>query len=234
VLTVDFDLFDVRSGDVILDAGCGFGRHSFECIARGATVYSMDIDLPTLRKARYSLTDMKNKGNVPKEGRFQAHIGDTLNLPFRDCTFDRIICSEVMEHVRDDELACGELVRTLKKGGKIVITVPTFFSEFIYDIMTEEYFTSPGGHIRKYLPHKLINIMENNNLEVYNIRYKHSFHAIYWMIRCLVGLHLEDHPLTTAYKNFLTLTLQSKLMRKIENFTNFFFPKSMVLYAIKK
>ncbi|MDY6933142.1 MAG: class I SAM-dependent methyltransferase [Spirochaetota bacterium] len=234
MLTVDFDIFDVNVGDVILDAGCGEGRHSIECVLQGANVYSMDLDLASLRKARYTLTHINEKDRKSDGGRFQVHIGNALDLPFKEKTFDRIICSEVMEHVTDDDLACKELVRTLKNGGKIVITVPTTFSEYLYGLITDEYFTSPGGHIRKYLPGKLIKIMKNNNLEIYNIRFKHSFHAIYWLIRCVVGLHLEDHVITKTYKNFLVLTMQSNLMKKIESFFDFFFPKSMVVYAYKK
>ncbi|MDY6968761.1 MAG: class I SAM-dependent methyltransferase [Spirochaetota bacterium] len=234
MLTVDYNLLDVRKGDMILDAGCGDGRHSFECIARGASVCSMDIDIESLKKTSYVLNYMKEIGDAHKDSRFQVHIGDALRLPFREETFDRIICSEVMEHVSDDNLACSELVRTLKKGGRIAITVPTYFSEAIYGLLTDEYFTSPGGHIRKYLPGKLAKIMRSNNLEIYNIRFRHSFHFIYWMIRCVVGLHLEDHLITKRFRNFLKTSWESKYLRKVESFFDMFFPKSIILYAIKR
>lgn len=234
MLTVDFDLLDVKKGDVILDAGCGEGRHSFECIARGADVCSMDIDMESLKKARYILAAIKLKEDASYHGRFQIHIGDALNLPFKEETFDKIICSEVMEHVDDDDIACRELSRALKKGGKIAITIPTFFSEFLYDIATEEYFTSPGGHVRKYLPNKIVDLMTRNNLEIYDVKFKHSFHAIYWFIRCVVGLHLENHLFTRTYRKFLSLASDSRVMTKVEQICDFFFPKSMVFYASKK
>lgn len=234
MLTVDFDLLDVREGDIILDAGCGEGRHSFECTSRGAKVMSMDMDMESVRKVRYVLAYMKRDKQANEKGAFQVHLGDALNLPFREETFDRIICAEVMEHVKDDEQACNELSRVLKNGGKIAITVPTFFSEILYDILTYEYFTSPGGHVRKYLPKKLVDIMRRNNLEIYDIGFKHSFHTIYWMIRCVVGLHLNSHPITKGYRNFLAMCLKSKFMGRLEDFFDYFFPKSMVLYAFKK
>ncbi len=233
MLTVNYEKLAVSRGHLALDAGCGEGRHSFEFIKRGAQVFSMDLDMDSLLKARFNLAQINRAGQSHEDSRFLVHVGDALNLPFNDETFDRIICSEVMEHVEDDELALSEFVRVLKKNGLIAITVPTFFSELVYDAMTYEYFTSPGGHIRKYLPKKLASMMDRNNLQIYDIDFKHSFHTIWWMIRCVVGLHLNDHPMTKGYHRFLHLGLFSPFMRKCERFFDNFFPKSMVLYAWK-
>lgn len=233
MLTVDFDRLGVREGDIALDAGCGFGRHSLEFVSRGAQVYSMDMDMDSLRKTRFSLTEMK-KHIRNRNIRYFVHSGDALNLPFKDESFDRIICSEVMEHVRDDDLACRELSRVLKKNGRIAITVPTIFSEQVYDLLTYEYYTSPGGHIRRYHPKELAAIMRRNGLEIYGVGFKHAYHTIWWMIRSVVGLHLNDHPVTKAYHRFLHLGLYSTVMRKIESFLDYFFPKSVVIYAWKK
>ena len=38
MLTADYDLLGVKSGDRILDMGCGFGRHAYEALRRGASV----------------------------------------------------------------------------------------------------------------------------------------------------------------------------------------------------
>ncbi|MGQ9842781.1 MAG: class I SAM-dependent methyltransferase [Spirochaetota bacterium] len=233
MLTVDFDLLTVQDGNVSLDAGCGLGRHSFEFVARGSNVFSMDMDMDCVRRTRFTLVHMRDTGQSKQGARFQVLVGDALNLPFRENTFDRIICSEVMEHVSDDNKACSELTRVLKPGGLIAITVPTYISELIYDTLTYEYFTSPGGHIRKYIPKKLAHIMEQNGLTIYAIDFRHSFHTIYWLIRCVVGLHLENQFFTQRYRNFLTRTLFSPFMQKVERFFDNFFPKSIILYAQK-
>jgi len=233
MLTLDFDLLGVSKGDIILDSGCGEGRHSFECLSRGAKVFSMDMDLESLKKSKYTLESIR-RNQCKNDGIYLVHKGDALNLPFKNNTFDRIICSEVMEHVKDDDLACREISRVLRDGGRVAITVPTYFSEIIYYILTYEYFTSPGGHVRRYFPKNLAKIMERNNLHIYDIGFKHSFHTIYWMIRSVVGLHLNDHPITKSYRKLLTLSLHSKLLTKVESFFDNFFPKSMVFYAFKK
>ena len=232
MLTVDFDRLGIKPGDLALDAGCGEGRHSMEFLTRGADVFSLDMDMESLRKTRYDIANLKKQEQ--KQDRFFVLSGDALLLPFKNETFDRIICSEVMEHVDDDNLACEELARVLKKGGCIAITVPTYFSEFVYDILTYEYFTSPGGHVRKYFPKQLAVIMRRNGLELYDIDFRHAFHSVYWLIRCVVGLHLNDHPATKVYRKFLTLGLFSPFMRKVERFFDNFFPKSLILYAYKK
>lgn len=233
MLTVDFERLNIREGDIVLDAGCGFGRHSMEFMNRGADIFSMDIDFESLKKTKYALALLKKESDKSKS-RYMAHVGDALRLPFKDNTFKSIICSEVMEHVDNDFLACSELTRVLKKNGRIAITVPTFFSEAIYDVLTYEYFSTPGGHVRKYLPRRLAQIMEKNGLEIYSIGFKHSFHTIWWTIRCIVGLHRENHPLTRAYHFFLNLSLKAPFLRKTESFFDNFFPKSLVLYAWKK
>ena len=231
MLTVDFDQLGVKEGDIVLDAGCGFGRHSMEYMRRGAKVMALDMDIPSLEKTRFSMAAMaKEQGH----GEFLAHSGDALNMPFKDETFDRVICSEVMEHVDDTQKACSELSRILKKNGHIAITVPTTFSEVLYFLLSYEYFTSPGGHVRIFTPKGLAKLMRENGLEVYGIGYKHSFHTIWWNIRNIVGLHNDKHPLTKGYHKFLELGLYSNRMRKIEKFFNWFFPKSVVIYAWKK
>jgi len=232
MLTVDFEKLNVQENDLVLDAGCGFGRHSLEFLSRGASVLAVDLDLESLRRTRFALHEFKKTAS--KANDFLVHSADALNLPFKDETFDKIICSEVMEHVSDDQKSTDELYRVLKKGGRIAITVPTLFSEQIYDFLTHEYFSSPGGHVRKYKPKNLIKILEKSGFKIYGVGFKHSFHTIWWIIRCVVGLHLDQHPLTRWYHKFLHLGLYSKTMRKIELFFNYFFPKSIVFYAWKE
>ncbi len=50
--------------------------------------------------------------------------GDATKLPFADGTFDRVVTSEVLEHIQDDVGAIAELARVLKPGGTLGVTVP--------------------------------------------------------------------------------------------------------------
>ena len=49
LLTVDLARLDVRPGHLLLDAGCGEGRHCFGSQSRGAHVVGLDLDLSAMR-----------------------------------------------------------------------------------------------------------------------------------------------------------------------------------------
>ncbi len=230
MLTIDFDRLGIKPESLVLDAGCGFGRHSLEALKRRARVISMDIDLDSLRRTRFSLSQLEPDQEYT---RYMAHAGDAAQMPFKDNTFDSIVCSEVMEHVPDEEQACRELARILKPGGTIGITVPTPFSEALYYLLTHEYFSTPGGHVRIIPPARLNAIITGSGLSVYGINFRHSFHTIWWAIRSIVGLHNENHPFTRSYHYFLSRGLFSPFMRGAETFFDWFFPKSLILYARK-
>ena len=130
MLTVDFKLFTVNSGERVLDVGCGPGRHSwYVCSLDHCHVYSMDIDLESLLKAKYMFQEME-KDNLAK-GSWNLILGNTMKLPFKDGSFDKIICSEVLEHVIDDEQGVRELLRVLKDDGDLAVSVPTWFPETV-------------------------------------------------------------------------------------------------------
>jgi SAM-dependent methyltransferase len=166
-------------------------------------------------------------------GRALLLRGDALRFPFQNDTFDKIICAEVMEHVDDDRLGMAELGRILKPGGKIAVTVPTLLTEHIYDRLSKEYFRTPGGHVRKVVPQALARSMEVNGLRVYAVGFAHAFHSPYWMLRCIFGLHDEKTIIPFLYRKFLHLSLVSNPLRFLEKVCNYFFPKSIILYAQK-
>ncbi len=231
MLTVDFRRLPLHERDLVLDAGCGEGRHTFHCYRQNCSILGMDLDQKSLLKARWVLGEMKKRegGN----GRVLLLRGDALLFPFRTGTFDKVVCAEVIEHVRDDRLGIAELARILKPGGKIAITVPTTMTEQIYKKLSDEYFRTPGGHIRIVNPREMAACMEENQLRVYAVSFAHAFHTPYWMLRCLAGLHDEKARIPAAYRKFLHLSLFSPPLRIIEKALNYFFPKSIVLYAQK-
>ena len=55
MLTADYDLLGVKSGDRILDMGCGFGRHAYEALRRGASVVACDLGFEELKRVRACL-----------------------------------------------------------------------------------------------------------------------------------------------------------------------------------
>ena len=153
MLTVDLDRLGLLPGDWLLDAGCGGGRHAFGALERNAHVVGLDLDLEGLQLARAGINE--RRGNALEKLHGGVLQGDVFTLPFGDGTFDRVICSEVMEHVHDYRAAVRELVRVVRAGGTVGITIPTAITEHVYLHLTRHYFESPGGHIRIFRPRDL-------------------------------------------------------------------------------
>ncbi len=60
---------------------------------------------------------------------------DAHNLPFKNESFDAILCSQVLEHLKNPFLAISEIERVLKIKGKLILTVPMsiYIHEAPYD-----------------------------------------------------------------------------------------------------
>ncbi len=232
MLTVDFDLLDVRPGLDFLDAGCGGGRHAFEAYRRGARVVAMDYDLAECKKVVYSFSSASRGSDVLGEWRM-VH-GDVILHPFKDESFDRVICAEVCEHLHEDLRTLKGLTRLLKSGGRMAITVPTTFSEAIYGVIEPFYFENPGGHVRIFTPWELAAKIRAAGLKIYAIRHAHGFHTPYWLLRCIFGLEDEGHPISSSYKKFLDMAIMSPFMTRFERkVMDKICPKSIIFYAWK-
>jgi len=234
VLTVNYDLFKLEDGDKFLDAGCGEGRHSWEACRRNhCMVCALDLDNLNVRKTKYVLDYMDSQKVC--QGNWNVLCGDALNLPFQDASFDKIICSEVLEHVVDEDQGIGELVRVLKPGGVLAVTVPTQLTEAVYWALSDDYHNNPGGHVRIFTAQGLVKALRHHNLAVYAIRYEHAFHSIYWLLRCIFRVRNEEAAIPALYNRFLELqiTTKSRFVPWVERILNFFFPKSIVIYTRK-
>ncbi len=217
MLTVDYDRLGVRAGDLLLDVGAGTGRHAREAAHRGARVIALDLRARDLRTA---------------DG---AHLvqGDALALPFPDATFDRLIASEVLEHVPEDGAAIAELRRVLKPGGSLAVSVPRWYPERVCWALSDEYHSNPGGHVRIYRASELRGKLEASGLHVRGGHHAHALHSPYWWVKCAVGPSDERHPLPRLYHLFLVWDLMRKprLTRALERALNPVLGKSFVLYA---
>ena len=101
---------------------------------------------------RATFAAMVEPARSPKTRFVGGLQGDATRLPFADGTFDRVITSEVLEHIQADTAAIAEFVRVLKPGGTFAATVPTWCPEKINWMLSDEYHApkSVGGHVRIY------------------------------------------------------------------------------------
>ena len=232
MLTADFELLGIQPGDRVLDAGCGTGRHACEiCRTLGADVVGVDLNRDDLRTAAFTLESM----DALTGGSWMISQADVTRLPFRDEAFDVVICSEVLEHVTENRVAVSELIRVLKREGIIVVSVPRFFPERVCWSLSSAYHAEPGGHIRIYTKKELLTLLENAGTRCWRIRYKHSLHAPYWWLKCIVGHKNETSRLVNLYKRFLEWDIIQRppLTRLLDKLLNPIMAKSIVFYLRK-
>lgn len=140
----------------MLDLGCGADGDAFECYRRGAQVVALDRNGEEIREVAKWFAAMKEAGEAPEGATATAMEGDALNLPFPDDSFDVVIISEVMEHIPDDKGVLAEMVRVLRPGGRIAITVPRYGPEKVCWTLSDAYHEVEGGHIRIYKADQLL------------------------------------------------------------------------------
>jgi SAM-dependent methyltransferase len=233
MLTANYDQLGLRPGDRVLDLGCGFGRHAFEAARRGAEVVALDAGRDEVEGVVATLLAMYEAGEIdPSPVRAGAVQGDALALPFADGAFDRVICSEVLEHIPDDRAAMAELTRVLRPGGTMAITVPRFGPELVNWALSDEYHNVPGGHIRIYRRSVLEERLRASGLEVLGHHYAHGLHSPYWWLKCFVGTTNDAHPLVKAYHRLLVWDIVKRpaLTRGAEAVMAPLMGKSLVVY----
>lgn len=237
MLTVDYDLLGLREGDLVLDVGAGAGRHSFECYRRGADVVSLDYDPAELPPVAALFWAMRDAGESRPDAMGVCINGDALRLPFPDDTFDRVICSEVFEHIRDDIGAMAELHRVLKPGGTLAATVPSWMPEKVCWALSAEYHAplAEGGHVRIYTEPLLRHRLADAGFTPGASHRAHALHSPYWWLKCLVGVDNDVNPLVRAYHRLLVWDIAKapKVTRTAERLLNRVLGKSMVVYSTK-
>jgi ubiquinone/menaquinone biosynthesis C-methylase UbiE len=235
MLTVDFDRLGLRPGDRVLDMGCGAGRHAFEIYRRGGDVIAFDQDADELARVLELFAAMKEAGEVPEGAEADIKEGDALQLPFADAEFDRVVAAEVLEHIPADIQAIDELVRVLRPGGTMAVSVPRWFPEAVCWQLSEDYHNTPGGHIRIYTDKELVTKVTNSGLGYVGKDHAHGLHSPYWWIKCAVGVRNDDHPLAKAYHQLLVWEImkQPKALQLVGKVLDPLIGKSLVLYFRK-
>jgi SAM-dependent methyltransferase len=103
-------LGDVR-GRVVLDAGCGTGRHTRWLCDQGARVVGVDASEGMLRVARAKCPEA------------DLRLGPVLALPVEPGSFDVVLNALMAEHVPDLTALMASLARALHRGGHLVLSV---------------------------------------------------------------------------------------------------------------
>ncbi len=163
---------DPKPGDKILDVGCGDGFYLFLLSNLGIKLklFGTDFDPLALKSAKVNLAGKK----IPLK---QADL--MKKLSFKDNFFDKVVMSEVAEHLPNDVKGIREVARVLKKNGILCLTVPNANYPFLWDPVNKlmELFTRDHikdgfwaglwfNHIRLYTVDQMQKVVEKAKLKV--------------------------------------------------------------------
>jgi glycosyltransferase involved in cell wall biosynthesis/ubiquinone/menaquinone biosynthesis C-methylase UbiE len=107
------DHLDLHDGETVLDCGCGMGVYMMMMgRLRDLNIVGVDGDVGRLEWAEREEVDARLS-------RVDIHV-----LPFADNSFDKVLMTEVLEHLAEDRAAMREVLRVLKPGGTLALSVP--------------------------------------------------------------------------------------------------------------
>lgn len=142
----------------VLDAGCGTGIMLSEMQEIFPNSFGVDKSVLALKFSKKRGLKNLHRGNLEK------------TLLFKKNSFDVITCLDVIEHLDKDRVAVEELLRVLKPGGRLLITVPAYMTLWTHhDEML--------WHKRRYRRSQLKKLLTGAGFQVKNASYFYSFIA---------------------------------------------------------
>lgn len=160
----------------LLEIGCGAGRY-----LRSFQHYRPDLELHGCDISHIALDEAKK---ADPEGKIDYKLGDALNLPYEDNSFDIVLLFDVFEHVTDVGKAADEVARVLKPGGVFHCFVPcegnrkTIFAVLRNSklIPIHRWKRDHIGHIQILTTKAMKGILERRGLRVTDTSF--SFHVL--------------------------------------------------------
>ncbi len=153
-----------RDGGFLLDVGAG--TKPYAPLYEGYFADCAAVDLRTSPHDTSGLDDFASADD----------------LPYEDCMFDCVVCTEVLEHCRNPHGVMRELRRVLRPGGHVFLTTP--FLVGLHEMPNDFY---------RYTPSALRDLAETNGLVVVSLQPRGEYAA--------VALSIIQLPLTKAFQH---------------------------------
>lgn len=112
------ELCRIKSGDRVLDLGCGVGRS----LAAMLDAVGSEGKVVALDRMPQSLADVTATfDHEIRANRLELVQADVLSTPFPDEQFDVVLCQNVVECVNEREALVAEAKRILRPGGRLLL-----------------------------------------------------------------------------------------------------------------
>lgn len=189
----------------ILDVGCGIGNISIPLASLGHEVLGIDIDKPTIIKAR-ELNSFKNA---------QFKVLTVDDIP-RTRKFDIIICCEILEHLNNPNSFLASILLHLLNSGYLVISIPNGYGPY---------------EITEFIKHCWVKIFRGTRLGNIGDRIFYQYvipnQKKVTVSRDIESPHVDHYSLRRFYKLISENGLKITLMRNT-NFISGIFPLYMI------
>lgn len=197
-------------GQKIIDVGCGSGL-LLQYLPKNLTLTGADFSEGNIKKA---------KEKNPHASFFQANLDDKSSWKNYSNMFDSVLCSEVVEHIKDDKIAMDILFSLVKPNGVLILTVPAF------KLLLSK-FDIKEGHYRRYSKKDICNLVEKAGFHIESARYWNVMGFFGWLIFIkILNLNLKKSS------NSIFASIMGKFL-KIEKIIKFPFGQTVIIKARK-
>lgn len=212
----------LKNGDKILEVGCGRGFYGYiiGTFFPKVSYTGIDINEAHLRIAKV----FAQTSNV------NFRKADATKLPFANKFFDKIICTEVLEHIKNDRMALSELYRVLKPHGIAIITVPNKNYPFLWDPINwilERFFHTHvpshilwfagiwAYHVRLYGEDELLEKVKKPGFKISNITRTTHFCFPFAHFLLGIGKNIVEKGFLTSFDRFAPSGENSFLLKLV-------------------
>jgi SAM-dependent methyltransferase len=155
-------------GTSILEVGCGIGSLT-GLLLRAGQVVASDINPHYLERVTEKFGGHSNLGGVLLWD-IQQDPSSHFPVPI-----DTILCSNVLEHVEDDDAVLSRFYHFLPQGGRLLLLVPAL--RILYNRFDREL-----GHFRRYAKRELVQKLERNHFHICSLEYFNFFGILGWFV----------------------------------------------------
>jgi SAM-dependent methyltransferase len=158
----------------ILDVGCGTGG-TMDRLREWSCVTGLDLE-------PYALEFCKSRRHD------DLILGSATEMPFESNKFDAAVALDVLEHIPDHVSAAQEILRVLKPGGTLVVTVPAYQSLWSgHDVALH--------HQRRYRAEEMQKLLADAGFDVVHLTYTVSaLFPLVWLVRRAQNIFKKNAP----------------------------------------
>lgn len=220
--------FPILAQDHVLDVGCGDGLCIHFCANQGAEVSLVDIDTHKVQQLQEKLRHSPARA-------VHALSSDANPLPLPSAFFDKIINTEVLEHVDDPAQFLRELVRVGKPGALYLLAVPHSASEGVQKLLAPAVHFEKPNHIRIFTPESFTTLVQDAGLKIERTMNYGFFASVFWAFfwTCDQDLDAPRHPLLQSWEQTWKMMLSMRDGPRIQQALDAMLPKSQVIIARK-